>query len=222
LNDFLVYCVSQKLDPSTRRAWKLSFKEDSPPATFEDLTRFIASRAQALGDIKPDKSTKPHENKVTSAAASSVPEPLCVLCKQRHFINKCPTFIEKSPSQRVEIVKQNKRCFNCLSTKHVLFDYKSRYLCQKKHHSMLHIDSLSSANTMLAIPSSEPSQPVEASQVNALSAISIGASPSPVLLATARVIVSSPAGRVQIVRALLDQESEVSFITESLAQMLQL
>lgn len=44
--------------------------------------------------------------------------------------------------------------------------------------------------------------------------------PSTVILATARVVVSSSSGRSATVRALLDQGAEVSFITENLAQAL--
>jgi len=120
LNDILVYCVSQKLDPVTRRAWKLRFNDDSSSATYSDLSSFISSRAIALKEFKPVKTSKlNHESKITSATTSTASDPICVLYqKKRHFINKCPKFVDKSPSQRQEIVKQQKRCFNCLSTKH--------------------------------------------------------------------------------------------------------
>ncbi|XP_029176753.1 uncharacterized protein LOC114944863 [Nylanderia fulva] len=88
---------------------------------------------------------------------------------------------------------------------------------------MLHVDSHSSSNTNQATTSSENSvQTSEKSQVISLSVVSSDASPLPVLLATAKIKISSPTGRTQTVRALLDQGSEVSFITERLAQCLRL
>ncbi|XP_070149333.1 uncharacterized protein [Polyergus mexicanus] len=67
-----------------------------------------------------------------------------------------------------------------------------------------------------------PSLSTELPQVNALSAVTAAATPFPVLLATAKIRVISTSGRAQIVRALLDQGSEVTFISERLAQILRL
>ncbi|XP_024875114.1 uncharacterized protein LOC112456655 [Temnothorax curvispinosus] len=224
LSDILVYCVSQKLDPATRRAWKLKFSDDSLPPMYDDLNRFLSSRALALEKLAPTNSSKFNCGlKVTTTNASTASNPSCPLCQKFHFINKCPKFIEKSPSQRRDIVKQNKRCFNCLSTKHAVTDCKSKFTCrtcQRQHHSMLHDDSLSSSTNLVTVSASEPSTEIEASKVNSLSAVSITAVPTPVLLATARVNVGCPSGRTLSVRAILDQGSEVSFISERLAQIL--
>ncbi|XP_011171122.2 uncharacterized protein LOC105203896 [Solenopsis invicta] len=143
LNDILVYCVSQKLDTATRRAWKLKFNDDSPPAIYTDLINFVSSRAIALEELKPTKSSKTNSDfKVTSSPTSAVLEPTCSLCQKRHFLNKCSKFLNKSPSQHPEFVKEQKRCLNCLSTKHSLSECKSKFTCrqcQEKHHTMLHI-----------------------------------------------------------------------------------
>jgi len=67
LNDILVYCVSQKLDPATRRAWKLRFNNDSS-SSYSDLSSFILSRAIVLEELKPVKTSKlNHESKIISA-----------------------------------------------------------------------------------------------------------------------------------------------------------
>lgn len=226
LSAILVYFVSQKLDPATRRAWKLKFGDETPPPIYDDLNRFLSLRARALEELTPSTSSKLNRNLlVTSANASTGSDPSCSLCKQRHFLNKYPQFIEMSPNQRREIVQQVKRCFNCLSTKHAMAECKSRFscrICQRKHHSMLHLDSHSVSNTNLTTaPVDEPSSD---STITALSAVSLTMKPSPVLLATANVIINSPSGSKQTVlqRALLDEGLEVSFITENLAQLLRL
>lgn len=126
----------------------------------------------------------------------------------------------------MEIIQQAYRCVNCLSTKHTVSSCQSKYSCrscQKKHYSMLHADSNSSitenSNKALseAQSSSQISQPV-----TALNAISRLPSRPHVLLATARVKVGSIEGRSTSIRALLDQGSELTFITERLRQMLKL
>lgn len=55
-----------------------------------------------------------------------------------------------------------------------------------------------------------------------MSSVSVTTGSSPVLLATARVIIEAPSGRALAVRALLDQGSEVTLITKRLAQNLRL
>ncbi|XP_070151970.1 uncharacterized protein [Polyergus mexicanus] len=95
-------------------------------------------------------------------------------------------------------------------------------VCHKKHHSMLHVDSDSSSSALKNAPSncSSPQASNSTPEVNSLNASTVTRKHSPVLLATAWVIVRSPSGRTAVVRALLDQGSEMTFISESLAQLL--
>ena len=164
--------------------------------------------------------------KVTIATASRSPPISCPLCKASHFMNKCQLFIKKSPSQRLEAVEKANRCLNCLSAKHAVQLCASKYscrTCQKKHHSMLHVDS----DTSTAENTSAASTSItEAAPITTLFSTAKVSSMFPVLLATARVRVSfpskSPNGRARVVRALLDQGSEMTFITERLRQGLKL
>ena len=88
LDDILVFCISQKLDTATRHAWKLKFSDNSPPATYEELMSFLASRAIALEELKPIKAlNSSRDNKVTSATASTMSHLMCVLCKKQHWLN---------------------------------------------------------------------------------------------------------------------------------------
>ena len=126
----------------------------------------------------------------------------------------------------MEFIKQHQRCINCLSAKHALASCPSQYTCrqcQKKHHSMLHVDSASCADA--AVVAAESASSAAAKDTH--DAVALFASPrlpsrAPVLLATARVTVRSPTGRDATVRALLDQGSELTFISARLAQTLKL
>lgn len=147
--------------------------------------------------------------------------------KAKHYFNTYPQFTSKSPNQHRDLVKQDKRCFNCLSKGHDVHACKSKYTCrrcQKRHHTMLHADSDFYFKVEKVTTPSSPQNSVESKQteVNSLFASSNARLRSHVLLATARVQVSASSGRTVSVRALLDQGSEITFITERLAQDLKL
>ena len=101
LNDILVYQVSQHLDNATRKAWKLKGSDDTKIPTFDELDKFLESRARALEELTVSTNKTARSPKVTSTTASAMPNVICPLCKASHFINKCPKFVKKSPSQRI-------------------------------------------------------------------------------------------------------------------------
>jgi hypothetical protein len=87
LNDMLVYCVSQKLDHVTRKAWKLKGSDDSTIPDYEELDRFIASRARALDELFPlNYNKKERSSKITSSTASTTAAIVCPLCKRLTFL----------------------------------------------------------------------------------------------------------------------------------------
>ncbi|XP_025270380.1 uncharacterized protein LOC112639719 [Camponotus floridanus] len=223
LSDLLVFRVSQQLDHATRKAWKLKGSDSTTIPTYEDLDSFLASRAHALEELtssntKPVRSTKVA---TTTAFATNV---TCPLCKAPHFVNKCAKFVQKSPTQRLEIIKQANRCLNCLSAKHAVQSCTSKYscrTCKKKHHSMLHRESTSESNGNLnATTATSPSETSDTAAITAFCS-TVPSRPS-VLLATARVKISSREAHTLIVRALLDQGSEMTFITSRLSHALKL
>ncbi|XP_024875147.1 uncharacterized protein LOC112456681 [Temnothorax curvispinosus] len=97
-------------------------------------------------------------------------------------------------------------------------------LCQRKHHTTLHLDSDSQPKALDVVPTSPLSQPdtTTKEEVNSLFTFSNATARVHVLLATAWITVGSSSGRFVTVRALLDQGSEMTFITEKLAQCLRL
>ena len=229
-NDMLVYLVTQKLDPITRKAWNLQESGRDDPPTYDDLKRFLEHRIRRLKNnaicapVKPGAKTAPSDRVHAATASANVP-PKCPLCDTPHYLNSCVKFREKNPNQRREMVKQQKRCFNCLSEKHTVMSCKSKFscrVCKKRHHSLLHLDSDSfSIAPEAASPSCSSSvAPAEKPEVSSLTASTAPRRRSHVLLATAWVTVRTPSGRTAVVRALLDQGSEMTFISESLAQLL--
>ncbi|XP_071643010.1 uncharacterized protein [Temnothorax longispinosus] len=231
-SDMLVSLGTQKLDAVTKKAWNLKFSEDWNPPSYEAFNKFLENRIRAFEEWKlspspSDKAKIANLHKISSANICAKAVSQCSLCKAKHAFSACPQFAGKSPSQRREIVQRERRCFNCLSQHHAVKACSSKFLCrlcQKPHHTMLHVDSDSPPKTEEITPANDQPKAVDAttSEVNSLFASSKTPSRSYVLLATAWVTVSSPLGRSVIVRALLDQGSKMSFITEELAQCLRL
>ena len=65
----------------------------------------------------------------------------CTLCNNDHPLHLCTGFKEKTPEQRMDLFRQNKLCFNCLSWKNLSSTCPSRKSCRDcgvKYHSLLH------------------------------------------------------------------------------------
>lgn len=227
-NDILVYIISKKLDPATRKAWRLRSGDRDELPCFDDLVKFLVTRTQALEEDKPFSSSivrftgkSPLPRRVASASAVANSIVKCQLCDAKHYLNACPKFLNLSPSQRREIVRKFNRRFNYLSKSHSAHDCKSKYtcrVCQKRHHSLLHVAS-DSPPPEFAIASSSQTDNAK-KEISALCSTAAPNASSKILLATAKVSVRASSGRVVVARALLDQGSEMSFITENLAQLL--
>lgn len=87
-NDFLVHLCVQKLDPAVRKAWNLKTCDSDIPPTFEDLTKFLATRIRALEEGSNSPSQKGGKTssspRVTVATASATASSACPLCKAKH------------------------------------------------------------------------------------------------------------------------------------------
>ncbi|XP_075161791.1 uncharacterized protein LOC142234512 [Haematobia irritans] len=65
----------------------------------------------------------------------------CPICRTNHMLRNCPKFLEKSINERIQIVKQSNRCYNCLFENHGVRECKSRFSCREcnqRHHNLLH------------------------------------------------------------------------------------
>ncbi|XP_011859171.1 PREDICTED: uncharacterized protein LOC105556686, partial [Vollenhovia emeryi] len=113
-----------------------------------------------------------------------------------------------SATERKEFVTSERLCWNCLGRHAVAKCQSSRncFSCGARHHTLLHDASVSS-------------KPVEASSLTSARG---GESGGSVLLATARVLAADRNGLPHAVRVLIDQGSEVSIVSEALAQRLRL
>jgi len=119
----------------------------------------------------------------------------------------CDLYRQKSAGQRKQYIESHHLCLNCLG-KHLVGECQSKKncaACQGRYHTSIH-DAYQESN---ASASSHVAQHPSLEQ-------------GTVLLATARVCVEDRFGDLHLVRALIDQGSEASMISEALVQRLRL
>ena len=81
----------------------------------------------------------------------------CFFCSGAHSIYTCDYFRKKSVSERLEFIKANKLCFNCLA-KHQVNECKSQKTCSFCHlkvHSLLHDSSRSTKSKLQTVCNDE-------------------------------------------------------------------
>lgn len=120
----------------------------------------------------------------------------------------CPDYKGISSEERREKVNTHQLCLNCLG-QHADADCPSTsrcYLCGERHHTSLHEDFRDGTTPRNVVHHAQDCSKVSGK----------------VLLATAVINVTDHLGRRHAVRALIDQGSEITMMTEGLAQRLHL
>ncbi|XP_029167446.1 uncharacterized protein LOC114937947 [Nylanderia fulva] len=215
--DLFNFLVTELFDARTRLEWESSISDSSEPAQNEALVDFISRRILTLNAARPKGVSKPSGDAPRIAKAhvtkhqGSEP-PHCALCRENHTLMACRDFKAKTVNERKAFIETSKRCYNCLGN-HFLSRCQSKkncLTCDARHHTMLHgapTSSLSAEATTRATTLTTTLQHQDHKAV---------------LLATARVNIADRYGSPHAVRALIDQCSEVSIISETLAQRLRL
>ncbi|XP_043461925.1 uncharacterized protein LOC122498309, partial [Leptopilina heterotoma] len=204
-------------------------------ASFDDFIEFVDQRSNALcmiaAEAKLSKNFPSLQSKSTSNSKHSLHTSTssksqdskghtqkCSLCSEDHYIGAYLKFLEKSISERRNEARRLRLCFNCSGAHNAKKCMSKRrcLTCKEKHHS-----SLCNPSTSGETPK-EPVSNLSQSTLNNVSALTanVSAPKHSVVLATAQVILKGPKGTEVRVRALLDQGSEASFITESIVHLL--
>jgi hypothetical protein len=124
----------------------------------------------------------------------------CPVCDKDHSIFTCKEYNLLEPKQRLELVQKRKLCTICLRA-HSTRDCRAGwacYICKGKHNTSVYVDN---KNYVVANANCDNKN---------------------VLLATAEIYVLSYNGTPFKYRALIDQGSMSSFVTEKVAQQLNL
>lgn len=222
-DDLLVVIVLNKLDATTRREWAIRQTGTKCP-TLKELTDFLGTHIRGLqavgtnGQASADKREK-RPVKVHMVAAE---RSLCVVCSGGHAHYKCPELRRKSVMERKKLVGQHNLCFNCLGSGHMLksCSWKGSCMkCGKRHHSLLHTDSMSKSYLGKAEDDGSRSKSRQSvSEEN--TTIHFVNVDTRVLLMTAVVYARDKFNSLQPVRIFIDGGAQTEFISENCVQRL--
>ena len=239
---FITSMLELKLDVNTMFEWQRHSHSSADVPDYQELLEFVNLRAQALEAAVSDTSRKPVKSDHTgrkpstpiasNAGSADTNAAMCVACKaEKHPLFVCSHFKSLSHADKTSLLKSNSVCFNCLRPGHQVKGCKSLHkcrVCQKPHHTLLHIEAkggtpppTSANNFAPTVPSSlNPTTPGPVpAPISSNTTMGIQ---SDVLIMTCRVLAESSDGSAVEARAILDSGSSASFVSERLAQCLNL
>jgi len=145
------------LDTETQREWKLYTASRADTPTIAELITFLESKCRALEILQNTQSlniatanprpTRSVSGKVSKPSYSNVATQIqCTLCSGSHRLFKCDTFVKLQPRQRFNYARQQRLCLNCVQPffkNHTCSKGVCRK-CNKRHYTLIHIDTKSS------------------------------------------------------------------------------
>lgn len=228
----VIHILTLKLDGETRKQWELhvtgSIAADILP-TFEQFSSYITNRFRALEFVGQKTNNKVINKTRSMHAAQSETAYQCPFCSENHKLFLCKKFEAQDADTRRQYVRDNGICFNCLGVNHSAKACKNPIKCRicRRHHNTLLHPKTASKEKLLAAMTTEDSEEEQADEsveepTEEIQANTASVPNKSVLLATALVNAQSKNGSYQTVRALLDQGSQASFVTEAVVQLLKL
>ncbi|XP_022816857.1 uncharacterized protein LOC111349839 [Spodoptera litura] len=149
----------------------------------------------------------------------------CPHCNQEHKLYSCKTFLELQPEAKRKAVAKYNLCKNCLQAhRNECMSRKRCRVCSADHNTLLH-DAYSKGNGQTLNHRSAHQNSVTDSKNKISNSSSNHVSQedlSETLLTTVLIKVKAYDGTLIVLRALLDQGSQTSLITERAAQLLKL
>ncbi|XP_073948766.1 uncharacterized protein [Choristoneura fumiferana] len=221
----VIHLLTLKLDQETRKQWELSATGGTDSNTlpsFQEFKDFITNRFRALEFVETKKPSSGihHFSQVKPRVLHTVQNTQCPCCSEIHKITFCKQYAALDVNARRNFVQEKGLCFNCLGNNHsakFCQNATSCKICKRRHHTLLHPTDATPANTSGAKVSNVGT--VEAEEPPLVTNC-FARGTGQVLLATAIVNAKSKSGVYMAIRALLDQGSQASFITEATAQYL--
>lgn len=221
----IIHMLSLRLDPDARKQWELQATSTASKSlpTFEQFKEFLTNRFRALEFI--DTGSRPNKGQNIQRPKSFIAtSSLCKICNSNHRLGSCKKFISADVQTRRDLAGKNGLCFNCLGSNHTARECRLKTtcrVCNRNHHTLLH--EKSKVATQIKDSPEESgegtSRPLDQAPVVCFSSGEI-LSRKQVLLATALIGAEARDGERKTVRAILDQGSQASFITEATAQYL--
>ncbi|XP_024881163.1 uncharacterized protein LOC112460613 [Temnothorax curvispinosus] len=212
----LIYLASSKLDSITAREWEKQRANGDLP-TLDEFKSFLTLRANMLEtlDLNKKGTYKSKQSDSIKSKSFLLKKQECVVCKEAHRLSSCPKFLQLSPQERVEALKNAKLCLNCMKPGHFIKNCKGGTCrkCSSKHNTLIHFEKPLSEQATNAVENINSSS-VLCSQHRS--------NDYHVILSTAIVLVKDRYGKTHKARAILDPGSQSSLITNKLCDDLKL
>jgi len=239
---WLVTILVSRLDKATAHSWQLRQRNSELPK-YIDLEAFLASRCVALetsesyvleaNGSQRGLNTKKQVASITSRkaliTASIKPAWPCPCCKEVHRLYSCEKFKTLKISERLDLVRDKRLCFNCLAPFHTADSCKSSYACRKckrRHNTILHFEKASEEQLEQEPVSDDQSvsaEPItQSTGAKSMMSLQNPKEVTHVFLATAMVAIRDSLGIYRKCRAILDSGSQVNFVSKRFARQLQL
>ncbi|XP_065217589.1 uncharacterized protein LOC135846829 [Planococcus citri] len=145
------YLFLKKVDKDTKVDWQREVARKKEYGSFEQFLTYQNERCGAMERGSDDTSRKrkhsppPSSGKKKSFALSEKRQKLqpkkCGFCDGEHETFGCKIFIDKTPSDRLKMVKEKGRCFRCLKKFIPGHNRKCKYfcnVCKRGHNPLLH------------------------------------------------------------------------------------
>ena len=201
---FIARIVIRKLDNDGLRYYEQNVKKTKEIQSLDDVLGFLEQQVQALEAVTKRPGNKFHKKlgdsyKVSHNICATQQE--CLYCNiAGHLTSSCRKFLALQIAERKRIAFHNRLCYTCINHK---FDKKCQNktkccYCGKGHHKLLHIDEVKSQETK---PGTSKSMMTKDNRTTTL-------------LATAQVKVRAANGELITLRALIDQGSQITGISE--------
>lgn len=228
----IVYLLSSKLDDITYSDYLKIMKHPRELPNLEEFMEFLELQFMTLESSRTKKSGVKHNystnnnqhksynnnksmnfkdsEKWTKTYHASLRK--CPLCKNDHALMQCPNFTSMDVATRNQTTSNLNICKNCLFSHggNKCNSTKRCRTCNFKHHSLLHDDKLKGQQSR---PATSAVAERTTNHINGEQEI---------LLTTPQLKVKNKEGDYIILRALLDQGSQVTLVTENAAQRLNL
>lgn len=239
--------LSSKLPDWAASRWNRqvsrSLEEKRQYPLFEDFVSFVskeamiacnpissvtALKALSANDDKKDTRSRKKDRSttlVTSADSTDTKvgrqiskDRFCKFCKQStHFLARCSELQKKSISDRLKFVKENRLCFGCLWQGHSSKDCQRRHTCDTckgKHPTMLHQDR---PKKKPEPSSNEGQEEVKTEEYSAVSCKVQNECSRTSMIVPVWLSSSSRPSKEVLTYAILDNQSDATFITEETA-----
>ena len=164
----LTSILELKMSNKLRQEWACANGKSDAVPDIRDLIQFAEERHSLLDDTSTysrplvpyrqpyptQKPSKPYNSQHKTPRANLLPiraaTPTCPVCKEEHPVYYCSQFKSWDVDQRKGMIKRKYLCYNCLATGHQTSTCPSRKSCRTcggKHHTLIHVESTTSAST---------------------------------------------------------------------------